>query len=313
MTTNPVRSLLPRFAARYHADVGRRLRSDRAAARRDIPIPTRSRCSNSSRRSSIRSSPGIRRRSSRATRAAGLPAAAAAGYPPPQQYPAAAGLSAAAATRVSAHSRATRRRATRRPVTAAAGLWAASAARLPATAARVTTGCCCRATSGSTRSWDREARAIDPGLRLGGLIGFYASPVFSINGELSIDFMNLNNDNSFTGDITAVRAALSLSPLYHVATSGNFEVVLGPKLGVWDEEYDDSSGNKLVSLSGYLVGINAGGFTRVGNTLLGGLFSFENSVIDKACQPDSFGNDQCNSVSGGPSHKVLAFNLSALF
>ena len=154
---------------------------------------------------------------------------------------------------------------------------------------------------------------IDPGLRLGGLIGFYASPVFSINGELSIDFMNLNNDNSFTSDITAVRAALSLSPLYHMATSGNFEIVLGPKLGVWDEEYDDGSGNKLFSYSGYLVGVNAGGYTRVGNTLLGGLFSFENSVVDKACQPDTFGTDQCGSVSNVPSHKVLAFNLSALF
>ncbi len=155
---------------------------------------------------------------------------------------------------------------------------------------------------------------LSPGLRFGGLIGFYASPVFSLNGELSIDFMN---PDSSLGNETAVRAAISFSPLYHLTTNGNLEIVLGPKLGAWSEDYSDTDGNTLGNASGYLVGINAGAYTRVGTALLGGLFSFEDGVWTKTCAAaDPFnGNfDQiCASVSDAPSDKILAFNLSALF
>jgi hypothetical protein len=158
------------------------------------------------------------------------------------------------------------------------------------------------------------SEGLSPGLRFGGLIGFYASPVFSLNGELSIDF--LNPDSNF-GNQTAVRAAISFSPLYHLATTGNFEIVLGPKLGAWSEDDSDSDGNTLGSLSGYLFGINAGAYTRVGTALLGGLFSFENGVWTKTCAAADplMGNfDQvCVSVSNAPTDKILAFNLSALF
>jgi hypothetical protein len=156
-------------------------------------------------------------------------------------------------------------------------------------------------------------QGIDPGLRLGGLLGFYASPMFSLNGELSIDFMNL--DSNLFPNTTGVRASLSIAPLFHFpAGTGNIELVVGPKLGVWDEELSDTNSSATQSFSGYLLGLNAGAFTHVGRSSLGGLFSFESATPNKACQNDGFNGDICSSIPGSPtSEKVLAFTLAALF
>jgi hypothetical protein len=154
-------------------------------------------------------------------------------------------------------------------------------------------------------------QGVDPGLRLGGLLGFYASPMFSLNGELSIDFMNL--DSNLFPDQTGVRASLSIAPLFHFPTgTANMELVIGPKLGVWDEELSDNNSSATASFSGYLIGLNAGAFAHVGRTSLGGLFSFESATPNKACTNDGFNGDNCVSFSGA-SEKVLAFNLAALF
>ena len=92
------------------------------------------------------------------------------------------------------------------------------------------------------------------------------------------------------------------------------ELVIGPKLGVWDEEFSDDNSSATASVSGYLIGLNAGAFARVGRTSLGGLFSFESATPTKTCQNDGFNGDMCNSISGNPtSQKVFAFNLAALF
>jgi hypothetical protein len=162
-----------------------------------------------------------------------------------------------------------------------------------------------------------SGKNIGPGFRLGGLLGFFASPMFSLNGELSLDVMNLDS-NTFGANTTGVRASLSIAPLVHLPMSPTMEVVLGPKLGVWDEELDYSDTNQTVSGSGYLLGLNAGLFTRLGNnTYLGGLFSFENASVNKVCQNLNDGSgDQCvsgSALGNPPSEKVLAFNLAGMF
>jgi hypothetical protein len=157
-------------------------------------------------------------------------------------------------------------------------------------------------------------QGIDPGLRLGGLLGVYVSPMFSLNGELSIDFLNLDS-TIYPSNLTGVRASLSIAPLFHLAAgTGNMELVIGPKLGVWDEEFSDDNSDATASISGYLIGLNAGAFARVGRSSLGGLFSFESATPTKQCQNDGFSGDMCISIPGSPAaEKVFAFTLAALF
>ena len=52
---------------------------------------------------------------------------------------------------------------------------------------------------------------------------------FSINGELTIDFLNPKNVPS-SSDVTELELDIAISPLFHVQT-GNVELVVGPKLG----------------------------------------------------------------------------------
>lgn len=152
---------------------------------------------------------------------------------------------------------------------------------------------------------------VGPGVRVGGLLGFFASPMFSLNGELSIDFMNL--DQNYYPDTTGVRASLSIAPLFHFPAGGNLELVAGPKLGVWDEELGDTQSNATLSYSGYLVGLNAGLFARAGRMSIGGLFTFESAVPDKSCANDGFNGDVCSSLSNATSEKVVSFNGALMF
>jgi hypothetical protein len=153
---------------------------------------------------------------------------------------------------------------------------------------------------------------VGPGVRIGGLLGFFASPMFSLNGELSIDFMNL--DQNTYPDTAGVRASLSIAPLFHIPAGGNLELVAGPKLGVWDEELSDTAGsNMTASVSGYLVGLNAGLFARTGHLWVGGLFTYESAVPDKVCSNDGFNGDVCGSPLDKTSEKVVSFNGALMF
>ena len=146
---------------------------------------------------------------------------------------------------------------------------------------RAITGCSAWPISASIDSPGDTGQGVGPGLRLGGLLGVYVGPMFSLNGELSIDFLNLDS-NLVSANVTGVRASLSIAPLFHLpAGTGNMELVIGPKLGVWDEEFSDDNSDATASVSGYLVGLNAGAFARVGRTSLGGLFSFESATPTK--------------------------------
>ncbi|HET6149527.1 MAG TPA: hypothetical protein VFH68_18465 [Polyangia bacterium] len=153
---------------------------------------------------------------------------------------------------------------------------------------------------------------LSPGLRLGGLLGFYASPVFSLNGELALDFLNYDN-SALNSGATAARVVLAFSPLYHVPT-GQVELVVGPKIGFWGTSISFDNSDASASFAGYLLGLNAGLFARVGNVSLGGLVSFEAGYPTRICSDDGTG-EICGDPIGAQkdADKVLAVTGAILF
>jgi len=154
----------------------------------------------------------------------------------------------------------------------------------------------------------------DPGLRLGGLLGVYVNPVASLNGELTIDALNIKS--SFIGNASGARVALSFSPLFHLP-AGNLELVLGPKFGVWATAISGDygfGGTSNVSANGYLLGLNAGLFARLGRMSIGGLASFEAGYVSRVCD-DFSGVQQCGDPIGseGDADKILSLTGALLF
>jgi hypothetical protein len=155
---------------------------------------------------------------------------------------------------------------------------------------------------------------VDPGLRVGGLVGFYATPRFSVNGELSVDI--INTDDAFgywkTG---GTRTAVAISPLFHLAASASsaVEVAVGPKLGLrWMSISSQSA--EVFSSNGTLFGLNAGVFARGGAVMVGGLISFDLGRLGEACrQPDAI-NDYCAfNASDVDLEKVVSLSGSILY
>jgi hypothetical protein len=154
--------------------------------------------------------------------------------------------------------------------------------------------------------------SVGPGLRLGGLAGFYVTPQLSMSGELTVDLVNTDDSGGYwtTG---GTRTVLALSPLLHVPASrgGTVEIAIGPKLGMrWMSISSQSS--EVFSAKGYLAGVNAGVFARGGDVMLGGLLSFEVSKASEACrQPDV---TVCAiDVSGVSAEKVVSISGATLF
>jgi hypothetical protein len=155
---------------------------------------------------------------------------------------------------------------------------------------------------------------VDPGLRLGGLAGYYATPRFSLNGELAVDIINTDDPYGYwtTG---GTRAAVSLSPLVHLAANASsaVEVVLGPRLGMrW--MWLTSQTSESFTSRGTLFGLNAGVFVRGGTVMLGGLISFDASTIGKACRAPSASAEYCYmGASDIAMEKVVSLSGSVLY
>jgi hypothetical protein len=158
---------------------------------------------------------------------------------------------------------------------------------------------------------------LDTGLRLGGLFGFHVGPQISLNAELTLDIPNAAVPQDAFGDstdITAVRFSLSFSPLYHIE-QGNLEIVVGPKLGLWATQFsaaNDFANNGDLTYSGWLLGLNAGVFYRLGRVGLGGLVSFDYDHVSSACENANDGSQNCDHSSTYSSDKILSFNLAIL-
>jgi hypothetical protein len=155
---------------------------------------------------------------------------------------------------------------------------------------------------------------VGPGLRVGGLVGFYATPRFSVNGELSVDFVNTDDPGGYwrTG---GRRTAVAISPLFHLAASASsaVEVAVGPKLGLrWMSISSQSS--EVFSSNGTLLGLNAGVFARGGAVMIGGLISFDVANFSESCRQLDAINDYCaTNASDIDWEKVVSLSGSILY
>ena len=154
---------------------------------------------------------------------------------------------------------------------------------------------------------------VGPGLRIGGLIGFYATPRFSLNAELGVDI--INSDDPYGDWATGgTRTAIAISPLFHLVASASsaVEVALGPKVGLrWMSI--SSQSNEVFRSSGTLLGVNAGVFVRGGAVMVGGLVSFDVSKLGEACRQPDGSTDYCISNASDISwEKVVSVSGSIL-
>jgi len=151
-----------------------------------------------------------------------------------------------------------------------------------------------------------------PGFRLGTILGGRVNDMFSINGELTFDFLN-QNDLPPGDTITELEVDIALSPLFHVHT-GNLELVVGPKLGfMGDSAQLDVGGTTTTgSGSGFVYGLNAGLFAPVSRAVsLGGLVSFVGRKFNKICTTDTTGLDTCQT-DNLPTDKVLGIAFAVI-
>jgi hypothetical protein len=125
------------------------------------------------------------------------------------------------------------------------------------------------------------------GFRLGALLGVRVTPAVSLNVELATNFLSPKDDPALPGvhtsghDFTA-----AFAPLFH-GRAENFEVVVGPKLGLWTAGLETTvpgSTPDKASLTGWALGFNLGAFVGVGDYVaLGALISYQASVLGQSC------------------------------
>jgi len=155
----------------------------------------------------------------------------------------------------------------------------------------------------------------DPGLRIGGLGGGHVNELLSLNGEVTIDFVNPKNVPSGV-DESIIELDLAFSPLLHAAPAPNFELVIGPKLGFWFGAAEATSGGMTAksSAQGWLLGINGGAFFTVSPSVsIGGLISFVTRNLTKVCNTLPGFAEQCMTDNLGDADKVLGFTGAVLF
>jgi hypothetical protein len=154
--------------------------------------------------------------------------------------------------------------------------------------------------------------SLDPGLRLGALLGGSVSGIFSANGEITIDVMNPNAPGV---DVTEAMVHLTFSPLFHARTPAA-EFVIGPKLGIWGLSAHATDGFTTADISqnGWTIGANLGAFFPVanGSASLGMLVSFANLQLLETCLTVSGYPEMCSDNANADAN-VLGLTFAALF
>ena len=157
---------------------------------------------------------------------------------------------------------------------------------------------------------DSTSTGDGPGLRIGGLLGARLTDQFSINGELLLDV--LNPKNVPTGeDVSAYIFQVAAAPFFHAPVASAVEIVIGPKVGFFRESASVSApgyGSLNISALGWLLGVNAGVFARISDTIsLGGLANFDYAKAS-SCSSDT---GTCTTSDNGA--KIISFAAAALF
>jgi len=150
-----------------------------------------------------------------------------------------------------------------------------------------------------------------PGLRLGALIGGQLSQGFSLDGELAIDAETFK-DQAGTDSPSSFTFTLALAPLAHVA-AGSAEILIGPKIGFWANEYDQTQGTDTFhsSSTGWLLGLNAGVLFPIGRRVsLGGIFAFDVEESDRYCSHMNSNSETCQDVMNAYPSKLVSLSFA---
>jgi hypothetical protein len=153
----------------------------------------------------------------------------------------------------------------------------------------------------------------DPGLRVGAFLGRFINNDVSLNGAVTFDLVN-PNDN-LTADLHREMLELTFSPLLHMG-SPQVEFIVGPKVGLWNlwTRFSAPPPRALSSEGtgqGWTLGGNLGllvAVPRVG--LVGVLLNLELRDGLHACGSDSNGREAC--AWGGDSSTLLGVSLAVL-
>jgi hypothetical protein len=146
----------------------------------------------------------------------------------------------------------------------------------------------------------------------GGLLGFHLSPVFSLAGELSFDVINFKNNQN---DLSGLAFVLAVVPQFHIVAP-TFEIIIGPKIGLWIEGIDSTyyGVTESSTASGLVVGVNAGMFFPVGRHLsIGGLLTFDLRPYNRYCLDTNTTSESCSSSNLPSSLKLWGLAGALLF
>jgi hypothetical protein len=157
---------------------------------------------------------------------------------------------------------------------------------------------------------------LGPGFRMGAILGGRVTPQLSLNGEMTLDFLNIKN-LSAGADASAVAVDLAFSPLFHLELSPVAELVIGPKLGIQvtsEQDSLDGLDQGTTTGNGWVFGVNAGVFASVSpSTSLGLLVNFEGRTYSEMCFTPPGGSENCSSNLKPPSDKVLGINGAVMW
>jgi hypothetical protein len=161
----------------------------------------------------------------------------------------------------------------------------------------------------------KTGEGLDPGFRLGTILGGRLNPQVSINGELTLDFLNPSNVPAGV-DTSAAEIDFSFSPLLHVP-AGGIELVVGPKLGFWGGGATQTFAGQTTSFrfGGVLAGLNGGLFFSLSpTTQIGGLLSLTVRKYNNNCSTQPGQSEVCDPDNLLPdADKVLGITGALLF
>jgi hypothetical protein len=163
--------------------------------------------------------------------------------------------------------------------------------------------------------------APDAGLRLGTLLGGRVNELFSANGEVTFDVINL----AVPAGVTASEYMFhfTFSPLLHFRSPGA-ELVIGPKIGGWilgghssgpeTYGYVTTTASADIEARGWTVGLNAGAFLPISDRAgLGVLVSYARLRLTHSCVTVSGSSAGQACRDSGDDLGVIGLHVAALF
>jgi hypothetical protein len=159
-----------------------------------------------------------------------------------------------------------------------------------------------------------SGRNHDVGVRLGSLLGARINQSVSLNGEISFDLENPENEAGV--DASSSTAKVALAPLLHSrSVDGSRQLVVGFKMGLWANSYDVTMSGQTGTGSGtgWLMGLNLGWLFDIGDvTALGVLAAYEIQTPLNACSRPPGGQRTCFDAGAPNATKLETFRLASL-